>query len=546
MKKLVLMFLMIAILYIPFYLSAQSKTLTLNFDFTAMKSGNIAVDILLFNEKKLTVEGGTRKPLLTGYEEVYRFLYRYYDKTDPAGKEILTRALPLYLPPDIDSYTINVPMPRQNPSGLANIRFQNNFTEPIIVHARQWNTNAPIAFFDGTRADNERNSVILAKGTADFIIPAARYKITAWNTQGAVLREYDEFYFPAAFDEYIFELDPHDDEKVDADIRPVGVLGVQGRIGLDQKSEIVFTKPMIKALVEANITFYQTGKKTERIPVQLAWRRNDTILTVQPVGYLSPDTEYRISLDLDSRDRRGNSLAEAKEWIFTTDTVFKPLPPVSGVSTRSSVDEILCEWQGILNADGYEVRVYSGNEIIQIKDIGKSTSHTFIRSALETDIEYAIIPYKKIEGKKAYSAAALETEANIAYFENDALSQAQNKLTYSIERDDSISAALDSLLRKRGFIKTENNPTYIVVLNVRQDIITRKGGNAIDIASIIDIEFLLSSDKSSVYHYNSEIAPVTGSPKALPRAYRNVTEKIISDLDNNFTKDFDENFYYVY
>ncbi|MDR1073275.1 MAG: Ig-like domain-containing protein, partial [Treponema sp.] len=451
----------------------------------------------------------------------------------------------LYLPPDIDSYTITVPMPPQNPSGLAKIRFQNNFTESIIVHARKENTYGPVGVFDGTRAANERNSVILPKEAASFIIPAARYEITVGDTQGDVLREYEAFYFPAAFDEYIFELDPHDREKVDASIRASGgATGVQGRIALDQKSEIVFTKPMIKALVEANISFYQTGKKKERIPVQLAWIRNDTVLTVQPDGYLSPDTEYCISLDLDSRDRRGNSLAEAKEWIFTTHNVFKPLPLVSRVSTRSSMDEILCEWQGVFNADGYEVRVYSGNEIIQIQDIGKSTSHRFIRSALEADIKYAIIPYKKIEGKKAYSADALEMEASVAYFENNARSQPQNMRTYSIERDDSVGAKLVKLLRERDFIKTASNPAYIVILNVPQDRNERKRGHAIDIDSIIDIEILLSSDRSSVYHYNSKIDRVTGSTKDPAGAERNVAEKIINDLENNFLEDFDEKFLY--
>ncbi|MDR1073341.1 MAG: hypothetical protein LBL45_06665, partial [Treponema sp.] len=97
MKKLFLMFLMIAALHIPFYLSAQSKTLTLNFDFTVMKYGDIAVDILLSNEKKLTVDGGTCKSLQTGYADVYNFRYIYYDKTDPAGKEIPILMMPLYL-----------------------------------------------------------------------------------------------------------------------------------------------------------------------------------------------------------------------------------------------------------------------------------------------------------------------------------------------------------------------------------------------------------------------------------------------------------------
>ncbi|MDR1902919.1 MAG: DUF4384 domain-containing protein [Treponema sp.] len=415
------LFMLLYIFSVAQKIPAQENKITLYFDFTTMEHKNITAKVLLFNREIVSVDAGSIRPVQVGYADVYYLSYSYYEKSSP-GKEIRVGALPLYLPPTTTEYTIIIPIPPQNPAGLAQVRFQNNFGDIVRLYATDADSRRGfIGSFDSSLSRDERNSAILPNQTADFTIPASRYKLEIRDNRNQTIRQYEEFYFPASFKRYIIELDPVDTRKVSVSLSLSDGAALNTPVNLEQEFVLNFTKPMIPETVEANINFFQTKNEDTRrfnIPLSLQWE-SDTRLKIKPYGFLLPDTEYGISLNLDTRDRRGNSLAKSEEWRFITNNVFRLLPRLETVTENPTVSGMLAEWQHIKSADGYELRVFNGNEAVPVRDLGKSEKYEFERASYPPSFEYIIIPYKIFEGKKAYSASALEQTRNKIYMDGN-------------------------------------------------------------------------------------------------------------------------------
>ncbi|MDR1904847.1 MAG: DUF4384 domain-containing protein [Treponema sp.] len=423
---IVSVFSLLMLLYIfsaPQKISAQENKITLHFDFTAMEHKNIVAKVLLFNIERVSVDAGSIRSVQVEYADVYYLSYSYYEKSQP-GKEIRVGALPLYLPPTIAEYTIIIPMLLQNPAGVAQVRFQNNFGDIVRLYATDADgTRGFIGSFDPSLPRDERNAAILPNQTADFTIPASRYKLEIINNRNQTIRQYEEFYFPASFKRYIIELDPVDTRKVSVSLGLSDGAALNTPLNLEQEFVLNFTKPMIPEIVEANINFFQTENTDTRhpnIPLSLQWEgEGDTRLKIKPYGFLLPDTEYSISLNLDMRDRRGNSLAKSEEWRFITNNVFRLLPRLETVTEKPTVSGMLAEWQHIKSADGYELRIFHSNDVVPAKDLGKSEKYEFERTFYPPSFEYIIVPYKILEGKKAYSASAIEQARNKIYMDGN-------------------------------------------------------------------------------------------------------------------------------
>jgi hypothetical protein len=239
----------------------------------------------------------------------------------------------------------------------------------------------------------------------------------------------------------------------------------------------------------------------------LRWGEKDTRLSIQPDGDLAPDTEYCISLNLDSRDRFGNSLSKSEDWIFITNNVYKKIIPAD-IYPSNSDGILFLKWKEVFNADGYEVRIYDKDDVLFSKDIYKATSYEIDESEWDDYSLYAVIPYKKIEGKKAYSKAALETRNRIASDNKAGSSAAANAITYRIEdngkiRDDQLAVDLGALLSRRSFKKADktDNPTYRVNLQVSTviNLFVKNGVEMIDIYPTVNIEIFLSANSALVY-----------------------------------------------
>jgi hypothetical protein len=215
-------------------------------------------------------------------------------------------------------------------------------------------------------------------------------------------------------------------------------------VALDQTFEIGFSRAMIEPLVEADLLFYAHDDPEKRnISLVAEWKEQGRKLTLRPRNgwLLSPDTEYRITLGLNCRDRYGNALERQTERTFRTANVYQGIAAASVMETvhkeLDALKTIRLEWESVPGADGYELRLFYGGNLSEIQHIplGNSLQYEVDRAEFRQNdfIEYLLLPYKKIGGKTAYSAAAMQAPRKKLYFTNQAGAE-QAKVQAGAER----------------------------------------------------------------------------------------------------------------
>ncbi|MDR1176009.1 MAG: Ig-like domain-containing protein [Treponema sp.] len=424
-------------------LSAQSGDnrggIDFTFDFSAIMDASIQAEVLLYRNELALIDAGKTKTLRVPYQEVYYFGYRYNSRnmvvSSPGQYQIYD--LPLYLSRSTSAWTITIPPPPRNPSGLARLRLRNNFNNYDSVRIRvqdEDGKSGPIgnAAFSRDEMGNPINadSVLNLGEEREFILKAGRYAIEVIDNNDAAIRKYDSFNLPAAFGSYTIELG-EDNTRPAAGIGLVPGQDLGKPVALDQAFEISFSKAMIEALVEADLQFYANDDPEKRtISLDTEWKEQGRKLILRPRKdwLLSPDTEYVIALGLNCRDRCGNALERYTERTFRTSGVY---PGIAGASVTETPNKelgalktIRLEWKPVPGVDGYELRLFYGGALSEVKKIplDGSVQYEVDRAEFRQNdfIEYLLLPYKKIGGKTAYSDAAMQTPRKRIYFTDQA------------------------------------------------------------------------------------------------------------------------------
>lgn len=561
-------------LYIFFSLRVYAADVLFTFDFKALKDDDTEVHIFLFNQEILTVNAGENVPKKLEHRKEYLFYFEYRSKNPTKYAEsIPLRALPLYIPYNEERRTIKIPIPSRSPSGLAKIQLKNNFNNDIRVYAYSNDTQVYghisrkgyIAEFDPYLSREKQNSVLSKRGewgdALDFTIPANTYKLEVRDTNGDILRNYDEFYFPASFSRYTIILDPYGDGEAKIEhihAKNNGKRAPENTINLEQEFEVLFSKPMLKEITANNLNFYDEfhNKDTQKIPAQLEWNSNGTTLFIKPIGFLSPKMNYFISFNRESRDIYGSRLAESKEFPFCTNDEHPAIPQIGGIPDPDydNLDHIITfQWAIPDGADGCELRIYDKyyREILN-KNKEKELSHTFpCRDYLKHEyLIYRIIPYKYIDGKKAYSLGYLDNEGKKFYFSKD--SNLSRTFYVNIpQSDDSdltktdlekISGKVTKYMQENGFKLNSNSPEYYV--DIIADINLEKEGDAPEILFFINpyISVTIRNQKSDFEKKYVPSGAVRRKKKYYTegKALETAFEYINNFLDNelpNFIKD---------
>jgi hypothetical protein len=438
---------------------------------------SIQVEVFLYRNELALIDAGETKTLRVPYQEVYYFGYRYNSRNMAASTlgQYQIYDLPLYLSRSTSAWIITIPPPPRNPSGLVRLRLRNSFSNYDSVRIRVQDENGksgPIgnAAFSRDEAGNPINadSVLNLGEEREFILKAGRYAIEVIDNNDAAIRKYDSFNLPAAFGPYTIELG-------EDNTRPtVGIGLVPGQdlgkpVALDQVFEISFSKAMIEVLVEADLQFYANDDPEKRtISLDAEWKEQGRKLTLRPrKGWLlSPDTEYVIALDLNCRDRYGNALERQTERTFRTSGEYQGIAGAFVTETPNkelgALKTIRLEWKPVPGADGYELRLFYGGALSEIKKIplDGSLQYEVDRTEFRQNdfIEYLLLPYKKIGGKTAYSAAAMQAPGRRLYFTDQAKAEQTiiragvifdgEELTSAEQR--SLTSALQQGLEKAG------------------------------------------------------------------------------------------------
>jgi hypothetical protein len=424
-------------------LSAQNGNdqagIDFTFDFSTVTDDSIQAAVFLYRNELTFVDAGKTKTLRVPYEDVYYFGYRYGSRniTAPSSGHYLTYDLPLYLSRSTTAWTIRIPPPPRNPSGLARVRLKNNFNNYDSVRIRvqdESGKNGGIgsAVFSRDETGNPINadSVLNRGQEREFILETGKYAIEVIDNNDTIVRKYDAFNLPAAFGPYTIELGEDGTRPAAA----IGLLPGQdlGKpVALDQAFEISFSRAMIEPLTGADLLFYAAGDPEKRnIALDTEWKEQGRKLTLRPrTGWLlSPDTEYVIVLGLNCRDRWGNALERRMERNFRTTAVYQGIPAASVTETPNkeldALKTVRLEWEAVPGADGYELRLFYGGGLSEIQNIplGNSLQYEVDRAEFRQNdfIEYLLLPYKRIGGKTAYSAAAVQTPGKRLYFTDQA------------------------------------------------------------------------------------------------------------------------------
>jgi hypothetical protein len=429
-------------------LSAQSgnsrEGINFTFDFSAVTGDSVQAVVFLFRNELAVVDAGKTKTLRVPYQEVYYFGYRYGagNMSVPSSVRYQAYDLPLYLSRDTTAWTIAIPPPPGNPSGLARVRMKNTFNNRDSVRIRVQDASGKHGFignaaFSRDEAGNPVNadSVLNRGQECEFILEAGKYAIEIIGNEiidndDVVVRKYDFFNLPAAFEPYTIELG-EDRTRPSASIGLFPGQDMGKPVALDQAFEISFSKAMIEPLVEADLQFYaKDDPEKKNISLNTEWKEQGRKLTLRPRNgwLLSPDTEYVIALGLNCRDRYGNALERHTERAFKTADIYQGIATASVKATPNkelgALKTVLLEWESVPGADGYELRLFYGSGLSEIKKIplDRSLQYETDRAEFRQNdfIEYLLLPYKKIGGKIAYSAAAIQSSRKRLYFTDQA------------------------------------------------------------------------------------------------------------------------------
>jgi hypothetical protein len=409
------------------------------FDFSSVTDDSVQAAVLLYRNELALINPGEIKTLRVPYQEVYYFGYRYGSRNmaAPSSGQYLSYDLPLYLSRSTTAWTITIPPPPRNPSGLARLRLRNNFSNYHSVRIRVQDENGKSgaignAAFSRDERGNPVNadSVLNCGQEREFILEAGRYAIEVIDNNDSVVRKYDSFNLPAVFGPYTIELG-EDKTRPAAGIGLLPGQDLGKPVALDQVFEISFSKAMIEPLVEADLQFYANDDAEKRtISLAAEWKEQGRKLTLRPRNgwLLSPDTEYVIALGLNCRDRYGNALERHTERAFRTAGEY---PGIAGASVTETphkelgvLKTVRLEWKPVPGADGYELRLFYGGALSEIKKVSLDGSLQYEADRTEFRqndfIEYLLLPYKKIGGKIAYSAAAMQAPRKRLYFTDQA------------------------------------------------------------------------------------------------------------------------------
>ncbi|MDR2746643.1 MAG: Ig-like domain-containing protein [Treponema sp.] len=435
-SAIVVFFLMTAAL-LPGQSGNDRGGIDFTFDFSAVTDDSLQAAVLLYRKELALVGAGETKTVRVPYEDVYYFGYRYGGRntTEASSGRYLAYDLPLYLSRAATTWTITIPPPPRNPSGLARLRLRNNFAGYDSVRIRVQDENGKhgaigSAAFSRDEAGNPANadSVLNRGEEREFILEAGRYAIEVIDNNDTVVRTYDSFNLPAAFGPYTIELG-EDQVRPSAGIGLLPGQDLGKPVALDQAFEISFSQVMIEPLVEADLQFYANDDPEKRtISLTREWTEPGRKLMLRPrKGWLlSPDTDYRIVLGLNCRDRYGNALERHTERTFRTAGEYQEIAGAS-VTERynkelGALKTVRLEWKPVPGADGYELRFFSGGGLSEVTKVplGGSLQYEVDRAEFRQNdfIEYLLLPYKKIGGKIAYSAAAMRSPRKTLYFTN--------------------------------------------------------------------------------------------------------------------------------
>jgi hypothetical protein len=430
----ILAFLLLTAAILPAQSGDTMAGIDFTFDFSAVTDDSIQAAVLLYRNELTLINAGETKTLRVPREEVYYFGYRYGSRnmTGPSPGRYLMQDLPLYLSRSTTAWSITVPPPPRNPSGLARLCLRNNFDNYDSVRIRVQDENGrsgPIgsAAFSRDNAGNPVNadSVLNRGQEREFILPAGNYAIEVIDNNDTVVRKYDSFNFPAAFGPYTIALG-EDKTKPAAGIGLLPEQDLGKPVALDQAFEISFSKAMIEPLVEADLQFYSNEDRERKISLDAEWKEPGRKLTLRPrKGWLlSPGAEYVIALGLNCRDRSGNALERHTERTFRTAAEYQGIAGASVTETPNkelgALRTVRLEWKPVPGADGYELRLFYGGGLSEVTKIPLegSLQYEVDRAEFRQNdfIEYLLLPYKKIGGKPAYSAAAARAPRKRLYF----------------------------------------------------------------------------------------------------------------------------------
>jgi hypothetical protein len=435
------------------------------FDFSAVTDDSVQAAVLLYTNELALVDAGEKKTLRVPYEDVYYFGYRYGSRniSGPSPGQYLSYDLPLYLSRSTTAWTITIPPPPRNPSGLTRVRLRNHFDTYDSVRIRVQDERGKHGsignvFFSRDEAGNPINaeSVLNREEEREFILEAGRYAIEVVDNNDRVVRTYDSFHLPAAFGPYTIELG-------EDNIRPDAVIGLLGGqdlgkpIALDQTFEISFSRGMIEALVEADLQFYANDDpKKQHILLNPEWEEQGRKLRLRPrKGWLlSPDTEYTLVLGLNCRDRYGNALERQRERTFRTTDVYSGIAAASVTEMPNkelgALKTVRLEWSPVPGADGYELRLFYGSGLNEIKKLplGGSLQYEVDRSEFRQNdfIAYLLLPYKRIGGKAAYSDAGMQASRKRLYFTDQSNPERKRVRAGIVFDGEELSAAEQRLL----------------------------------------------------------------------------------------------------
>jgi hypothetical protein len=458
------------------------------FEFSSVMDDSVQAAVLLYRNELIIINAGETKTLRVPYQEVYYFGYRYGSRNMAASSsgQYQIYDLPLYLARSTTAWTIVVPPPPRNPSGLTRVRLRNNFNNYDAVRIRVQDENGKSgvignAVFSRDETGNPVNtdSVLNRGQEREFILEAGKYTIEVIDNNDTVVRKYDSFNFPPAFGPFAIELG-------EDSARPAATIGLLpgqdlGKpVALDQVFTISFSKAMIEALTETDLQFYVADDPEKRnIFLDAEWKEQRRKLILRPRNgwLLSPDTEYIIALGLNCRDHYGNALERQTERTFRTTDVYQGIPGASVTETPNkeldALKTVRLEWKAVPGADGYELRLFYGGGLSEIQTIplGGSLHYEVDRAEFRQNdfIEYLLLPYKKIGGKTAYSATAMRALRHRLYFTEQATMERARVRAGIVFDGEELSAAEQRILTSALRQGMEKTGVQVEIVPAQQD-----------------------------------------------------------------------------
>ncbi|MDR1905226.1 MAG: Ig-like domain-containing protein, partial [Treponema sp.] len=264
-------------------------------------------------------------PYKDGY---YSFEYAYFDRTDDdTNREyVWLRGIPI---PGHLSAGIEIPPPPYNPSTIAKIQIINSFDEPKRVYAEDARGRRGFIGLFNTPSPKNRISLIQSGASDSFDIPVSTYKLYVLpnvDDQNAFLAmariEPLEFELFAGFDRYEINLSP-EALNPGAQTAPTASMLFPAQVNttnpaqipIDGTIELLFTKPMIRPLVEKSIMLKKENND-DKSPFYCFWSSDNKKLTLRPYNQWEQDKLYHIYLGRSACDLYGTRLRNAIDSSF--------------------------------------------------------------------------------------------------------------------------------------------------------------------------------------------------------------------------------------